>query len=105
MRILIVETERKIAEQLKEGLEEEKHCVSLAFNGGTGLELATSLEFDAIVLDLMLPVIDGFEVARRLQKCHNQTPILALTGHDAIADITKALDLGADDFLTKPFSF
>jgi two-component system OmpR family response regulator len=105
MRVLIVEGDTKIAEDLKKGLEEEKHRVSLVFDGRTGLELATSLEFDAIVLELMLPVIDGFEVAHRLRECNNQTPILALTEHDAIADITRALDLGADDFLTKPFSF
>jgi two-component system response regulator MprA len=105
MRILIVEDEKKMAELLKEGLEEEKHCVSLAFNGRSGLELATMFEFDAIVLDLMLPVMDGFEVARRLRKNDSQTPILVLTARDAITDIAKALDLGADDFLTKPFSF
>src|SRR6266581_5307558 len=91
MRILIV--------------EDEKHSVSLAFNGRTGLELATMFEFDAIVLDLMLPAMDGFEVARRLRRNDSQTPILVLTARDAITDIAKALDLGADDFLTKPFSF
>lgn len=105
MRVLVVEDERKMTELLKEGLEEEKHCVGLAFGGRTGLELATFSEFDAIVLDLMLPVLDGFEVARRLRRNHNQTPILLLTARDAITDIAKALDLGADDFLTKPFSF
>jgi two-component system response regulator MprA len=105
MRILIVEDERKMAELLKEGLEEEKHSVSVAFNGRSGLELATLFEFDAIVLDLMLPVLDGFEVARRLRRNDRQTPILVLTARDSITDIAKALDLGADDFLTKPFSF
>src|ERR1700730_11997547 len=105
MRVLVVEDDPKIAEDLKKGLREENHHVNLAFDGRTGLELATSLEFDAIVLELVLPVIDGFEVAHRLQECHNQTPILALTEHDAIADITRVLDLGAGDFLTKPFSF
>ena len=105
MRVLIVEDERKMAELLKEGLEEENHLVSIAFDGRAGLEFATSSEFDAIVLDLMIPGLDGFEVARRLRKRQNQTPILVLTARDAIADIAKALDLGADDFLTKPFSF
>jgi DNA-binding response OmpR family regulator len=105
MRILIVEDEKKMAELLKEGLEEEKHSVSIAFNGRTGLEMATMFEFDAIVLDLMLPLLDGFEVARRLRKNDTQTPILVLTARDAISDIAKALDLGADDFLPKPFSF
>src|SRR6266581_5529413 len=91
MRILIV--------------EDEKHSVSIATNGRSGLELATLFEFDAIVLDLMLPAMDGFEVARRLRRNDNQTPILVLTARDAITDIAKALDLGADDFLTKPISF
>src|SRR6202165_1197536 len=105
MRVLIVEDERKMAELLKEGLEEGKQLVSIAFDGRAGLEFANSSDFDAIVLDLMLPGLDGFEVARRLRKRQNQTPILVLTARDAIADIAKALDLGADDYLTKPFSF
>jgi DNA-binding response OmpR family regulator len=105
MRILIVEDETKMAELLKGGLEEENHSVSLALDGREGLALATSSEFDAIVLDLMLPGVDGFEIAHRLRKRQNQTPILVLTARDAITDIAKALDLGADDYLTKPFSF
>jgi DNA-binding response OmpR family regulator len=105
MRILIVEDEKKMAELLKEGLEEERHKVSLASDGRSALEMATMFEFDAIILDLMLPVLDGFEVARRLRKNDCQTPIMVLTAKDAITDIAKALDLGADDFLTKPFSF
>lgn len=105
MRVLIVEDERKMAELLKGGLEEENHSVSIAFDGRSGLELAACSEYDAIVLDLMLPGVDGFEVARRLRKNHNQTPILVLTARDATVDIAKALDLGADDYLKKPFSF
>ena len=105
MRILIVEDERKMAGLLREGLEEEQHSVCLAFDGRAGLEMATSTEFDVIVLDLMLPAVDGFEVARRLRRNSNQTPILVLTARDAINDVAKALDLGADDYLTKPFSF
>lgn len=104
MRILIVEDEKKMAAVLKKGLEAENHRVTLAFDGRTGLELG-STEFDVIVLDLMLPLIDGFEVARRLRKNGNQTPILMLTARDAVPDIVKGLDLGADDYLTKPFSF
>src|SRR5262245_34141398 len=104
MRILIVEDEKKMAAVLKKGLEAENHRVTLAFDGRTGLELG-STEFDVIVLDLMLPLIDGFEVARRLRKNGNQTPILVLTARDAVPDIVKGLDLGADDYLTKPFSF
>jgi len=105
MRVLIVEDERAMAELLKKGLEEENHRAALAFDGAEGLELARSYEFDAIVLDLMLPRVDGFEVARRLRHSGNGTPILILTARDAVPDIVKGLDLGADDYLTKPFSF
>jgi DNA-binding response OmpR family regulator len=105
MRILIVEDEKKMAGVLKKGLEAENHRVSLAFDGRGGLELASTMEFDVIVLDLMLPFIDGFEVARRLRKTDNQTPILMLTARDAVPDIVKGLDVGADDYLTKPFAF
>lgn len=105
MRILIVEDERKMAGVLKKGLEAENHQITLAHDGRTGLELASATEFDVLVLDLMLPVMDGFEVARRLRKNDNQTPILMLTARDAVPDIVKGLDLGADDYLTKPFSF
>ena len=94
-----------MAAVLKKGLEADNHRVSLAFDGRNGLELATTTEFDVIVLDLMLPLIDGFEVARRLRKNNNHTPILMLTARDAVPDIVKGLDLGADDYLTKPFSF
>jgi DNA-binding response OmpR family regulator len=79
--------------------------VAIAFDGLEGLELAKAYEFEAIVLDLMLPRMDGFEVARRLRHAGNQTPILILTARDAVPDIVKGLDLGADDYLTKPFSF
>jgi two-component system response regulator MprA len=105
MRVLIIEDERSMAELLKKGLEEENHRVALAFDGLEGLEMAKTYEFDAIVLDLMLPRVDGFEVARRLRHAGNQTPILILTARDAVPDIVKGLDLGADDYLTKPFSF
>ncbi len=104
MRILIVEDEKKMAAVIKKGLEAENHRVTLAFDGRIGLELG-STDFDVIVLDLMLPLIDGFEVARRLRKNGTQTPILMLTARDAVPDIVKGLDLGADDYLTKPFSF
>ena len=105
MQILIVEDEKKMATVLKKGLEAENHRVTLAFDGRSGLDLALTIEFDAVVLDLMLPVIDGFEVVRRLRKNNNQTPILMLTARDAVPDIVQGLDLGADDYLTKPFSF
>ena len=103
MRILIVEDEKKMAAVLKKGLEADNHRVSVAFDGRSGLELASTTEFDVVVLDLMLPVIDGFEVARRLRRNDNRTPILMLTARDAVPDIVKGLDVGADDYLTKPF--
>jgi len=105
MRILVVEDERTMATLLKGGLEEERHSVSVAFDGPTGLEFAQSEEFDVILLDVMLPGIDGFEVARRLRARKNNTPILMLTARDAVPDIARGLDLGVDDYLTKPFSF
>ena len=105
MHVLIVEDERKMAELLKRGLEEENHYVSVAHDGRDALEMAEALEYDAIVLDLMLPGIDGYEVARRLRKSGNKTPILVLTARDTVPDVVKGLDIGADDYMTKPFSF
>lgn len=105
MRILIVEDERKMAKLLMTGLEEEKHSVTIAANGREGLELALAEPFDAVVLDVMLPGIDGFEVARRMRQSGNRTPILILTARDEVLDVVKGLDIGADDYLTKPFSF
>lgn len=105
MRVLIIEDDRAMAGLLQKGLEEENHRVSLAYEGREGLEVAESYQFDVIVLDLMLPGIEGFEIARRLRKGGNSTPILMLTARDAVPDIVKGLDVGADDYLTKPFSF
>jgi DNA-binding response OmpR family regulator len=105
MRVLIVEDDRSMAELLQKGLEEEDHVTSLARDGTAGLELAESYQFDVIVLDWMLPRMDGAEVARRLRKAGKATPILMLTARDAVPDVVKGLDAGADDYLTKPFSF
>jgi DNA-binding response OmpR family regulator len=105
MHVLIVEDEKKMAELLKERLEEESHSVSLAFDGRDALDMAQTLEYDAIVLDLMLPGIDGLEVIRRLRESGNNTPILVLSARDTLPDVVKGLDLGADDYMTKPFSF
>ena len=105
MRILIVEDEKDMAHLLRVGLEEENHVISLTFDGPSGLELARSCDFDVILLDVMLPKLDGFEVARRLRADGNRTPILMLTARDNVPDVVKGLDLGADDYLTKPFSF
>jgi len=105
VRVLIVEDDRNMAGLLQKGLEEENHIVSLAFDGRAGLELAESYQFDVIVLDWMLPEMDGLEMARRLRKNRRPIPILMLTARDAVPDIVKGLDAGADDYLTKPFSF
>lgn len=105
MRFLIVEDDTNMAGLLRKGLEEENHVVSSSADGRAGLDLAQSYQFDVIVLDWMLPGMDGAEVARRLRKRGNATPILMLTARDAVPDIVKGLDAGADDYLTKPFSF
>jgi DNA-binding response OmpR family regulator len=105
MHVLVVEDEKKMTELLKKGLEEENHTVSLAFDGRDALEMAQGLDYDAIVLDLMIPGIDGFTVARHLRKSGNTTPILVLSARDSVPDVVKGLDIGADDYMTKPFSF
>ncbi len=105
MHLLIAEDERKLATSLKRGLEEENHSVGVAFDGHDALEMAQALEYDAIVLDAMLPGIDGFEVVRRLRKTGNRTPILVLSSRNKISDIVKGLDSGADDYMTHPFYF
>jgi DNA-binding response OmpR family regulator len=105
MRLLVVEDERKMAELLRQGLTEDGHLVSVAAEGCGGLEMAGTAAFDLILLDIMLPGLDGFEIARRLRAGGNRTPILMLTARDAPSDVVQGLDLGADDYLTKPFSF
>ncbi|MBI3050086.1 MAG: response regulator transcription factor [Acidobacteria bacterium] len=105
MRILLVEDDGKLARLLRKGLEEERHAVTLASTGPQGLELSQTYTFDVIVLDVMLPVLNGFEVARRLRQEHVRTPILILTARDATGDVVRGLDAGADDYLTKPFAF
>jgi DNA-binding response OmpR family regulator len=105
MHILVVEDEPQMAAFIRQYLEEEGHHVAVASTGGSAVELAAAARFDLIVLDIMLPGIDGFEVARRLRRDRNQTPMLMLTARDADEDVIRGLDLGADDYLTKPFSF
>lgn len=105
MRILIVEDDQKLARQLKKGLEESSHVVTTATDGNEGLMVGLSAEFDVFVLDVMLPGLDGFGIVRRLRAAKNKTPILLLTARDANEDIVTGLDAGADDYLTKPFSF
>ena len=93
-----------MGELLRQGLEEENHTVAVAHNGLEGLHAARTCEFDAIVLDVMMPGMDGFELARKLRAAGRHTPILMLTARDSVADIVKGLDAGADDYLTKPFA-
>jgi DNA-binding response OmpR family regulator len=97
MRILVIEDEPRMVGLLRQALVEEGHSVTTATEGREGLSLAESCPFDLIILDVMLPGIDGFTVARRLRARLNQTPILMLTARDAAQDIIEGLDLGADD--------
>lgn len=104
MHVLIVEDRKSLATMLQKSLEEHGHTVVLAFDGNGGLCHAETNHFDVMVLDIMLPGIDGLEVIRRLRKAKRQLPVLALTARDTVADIVAALDLGVDDYLTKPFA-
>ena len=105
MDVLLVEDEARMAELLRHGLEEEGFSVTVSQNGTQAFGIAQSASFDVIVLDVMLPGVDGFTVARRLRESSNRTPILMLTARDADQDVITGLNLGADDYLTKPFSF
>jgi DNA-binding response OmpR family regulator len=104
MRILLVEDDHRMARLVGEALGDSGLRVTLAHNGLDGLQLAENEEFDALVLDVMLPGIDGIEVCRRLRQKRRSTPILLLTARDAIADRVRGLDAGADDYLVKPFA-
>jgi DNA-binding response OmpR family regulator len=104
VRILVVEDEKRMAELLRQALCEEGHSVVVAYDGRHALSVVASGSFDLILLDVMLPGLDGFSVAQRLRAGDNQTPILMLTARDAHQDIINGLNLGADDYLTKPFS-
>jgi heavy metal response regulator len=106
MRILVVEDERKVASFLRQGLQEEGHAVEVASDGAVALDLLLEgPAYDVVVLDLMLPKHDGFEVLKTLRRRRVDTPVLILTARDAVADKVAGLDLGADDYLTKPFAF
>ncbi len=105
MRILVVEDELKMAGLLKRGLEEEGYAVDVAATGSDAIWAATENPYDAILLDLMLPDMNGFEVCRRLRARGRWAPVLMLTARTAAADRVAGLDAGADDYLTKPFSF
>lgn len=105
MRILVVEDDVKMAELLRRGLVGKGYTVDVALDGIQGLEKSQTLPFDAIILDVMLPGVDGLHLAHRLRADGIRVPILMLTARDSVPDIVRGLDMGADDYLTKPFSF
>ena len=105
MRILLVEDEEKVSRFIVRGLTAESFAVDTAPDGRSGLELATTYNYDLIILDLMLPGLNGTEVLRRIRRADHRVPILMLTARDAVADKVEHLEAGADDYLTKPFAF
>lgn len=107
MKVLVVEDEHRIAQAIKEGLEEEGYAVDVEHDGEAGYNAASAVssDYDVILLDVMMPKMNGFEVAAKLRSEENHTPILMLTAKDQAKDIIKGLDTGADDYLAKPFSF
>jgi DNA-binding response OmpR family regulator len=105
MKILVVEDEHRIAQSIKKGLELERHTVDISFNGSDGYDLASSEPYDILILDRMLPGMDGLELCRQLRRDGNHTPVLLLTAKSAVEDKVEGLDAGADDYLPKPFSF
>jgi heavy metal response regulator len=105
MRILIIEDEKKVAGFLKNGLKEEGYAVDDAYDGQAGFDLAVENEYDMIILDLMLPGLDGITLCKKLREQGNHTPILMLTAREAVKDRVIGLDAGADDYMTKPFAF
>jgi DNA-binding response OmpR family regulator len=105
MKILIIEDEAKIADSLKQGLEQEHYVVDTAYNGTEGYDLAIAENYDLIILDRMLPGMDGLTICENLRKEQNSTPILMLTAKGQLYDKVAGLNSGADDYLTKPFAF
>jgi DNA-binding response OmpR family regulator len=105
MKILVVEDEHRIANTIKEGLEQERYTTDVAYDGESGYDLASTEDYDVIILDLMLPKIGGLEICRKLRQEHIHAPVLMLTAKGQIQDKIKGFDSGADDYLAKPFSF
>ena len=105
MKILLVEDEHRIAQSIKKGLEQERMAVDVAYDGIEGFDLASTEEYDLIILDLMLPGMSGLEVCNKLRQNKKHTPILILTARGQIEDKVEGLNMGADDYLTKPFAF
>ncbi|AEE15077.1 two component transcriptional regulator, winged helix family [Thermodesulfobium narugense DSM 14796] len=105
MRLLIVEDEKTLANLIKKGFEEEGYAVDVTYNGEDGLFFAKNNIYDAIVLDIMLPIIDGISLLKELREQNISTPVIILTAKDSVKDKVLGLDSGSDDYLTKPFSF
>ena len=105
MRILLVEDEEKVSSFVARGLTAERFAVDVALDGQSGLDLATTYHYDLVILDLMLPKLDGSEVLRRIRTQNTHVPVLILTARDAVADKVGNFEAGADDYLTKPFAF
>lgn len=105
MRILLVEDEKKVSSFVARGLMEERFAVDVAADGQSGLDLATTYHYDLVILDLMLPKLDGTEVLRRIRKQNATVPVLVLTARDTVTDKVGNFEAGADDYLTKPFAF
>jgi len=105
MRILIVEDEKSLADIIKKGLEEEGYAVDVAYDGEDGLFMAENEPSDLIILDIMLPIVDGITILKRIRKAGVRTSVLMLTAKDTLMDKVSGLDSGADDYLTKPFLF
>ncbi len=105
MRILVVEDEHKIANSIKKGLEQETFAVDLSFNGNKGFDLATTEDYDLIILDILLPGMDGIQICKKLREQKIHTPIMLLTAKGQTSDKVEGLNSGADDYLTKPFAF
>jgi|TARA_R110002033_G_scaffold109635_1_gene155617 DNA-binding response OmpR family regulator len=105
MKILIIEDDVKIVNFLKKGLEEESYSIDYSYNGEEGLYLASVNTYDLILLDIMLPLLNGIEVCKKLRASNINTPVIMLTAKDSIEDTIKGLDIGANDYLPKPFSF
>ena len=103
MRILIVEDEMRLAETLRQLLEDQRYQVDAVYDGADGVDYGLAGQYDLIILDVMLPKVDGFQVAQRLRAAHMSTPILMLTARDDVSDKISGLDCGADDYMTKPF--
>ncbi|MEO8212883.1 MAG: response regulator transcription factor [Myxococcales bacterium] len=105
MRILVIEDEKKLASLLKQGIEEHGYAADVAQDGEEGLQRSLTTDYDAMILDLMLPRRDGADVCRAMRLSGRKTPILVLTARSATSEKIRLLDLGADDYLTKPFAF